>query len=308
MRARFITSLFLLLSGLAPVYAGNGWSEVAYPLSGPPQVIGSHAAGCIAGAVALPLVGDGYQVMRPSRNRYYGHPLLVRFVERLGRQAAARGGRLLVGDLGQPRGGPMPNGHRSHQSGLDVDVWFLQQPRDRVLSRPDTERIEMPTMVRAAEGAMHHSRWAPQLSGHVTVGGTVAGSRADFRQSDHQAGTVLRRSGPWLAEQDPALVGPRCPFPRSAGLPARFRAVQTAEAVSARRWLRYRSGQLGQGHSPGGHLPETVPETRTALGGPAAGGLRCGALQSDGMGKVNRLFGWSDSLGTAFIFKPHFVV
>jgi len=163
MSVRFTLLLSLLSLVVAlPARAGNGWSTVAYPLSGPPQVIGSHTAGCIAGAAALPLVGDGYQVMRASRNRYYGHPLLVAFVERLGRQAAARGGRLLIGDLGQPRGGPMPNGHRSHQSGLDVDVWFLQQPRERLLSRSETEEIDMPSMVRAAEGTLNPTRWSPR--------------------------------------------------------------------------------------------------------------------------------------------------
>jgi penicillin-insensitive murein endopeptidase len=163
MTVRFLVLCSLLVLAVAlPARADNGWSTVAYPLAAPPQVIGSYTAGCVAGAAALPLAGDGYQVMRPSRNRYYGHPLLVAFVERLGRQAAARGGRLLIGDLGQPRGGPMPNGHRSHQSGLDVDVWFLQQPRDRLLSRADTERIEMPTMVRATEGTLDTSRWSPR--------------------------------------------------------------------------------------------------------------------------------------------------
>ena len=162
MSIQSIAPPLLLLLGSMPAFAGNGWSDIAYPLAGPPQVIGSYAAGCIAGATALPLVGDGYQVMRPSRNRYYGHPALVAFVERLGRQTAARGSRLLIGDLGQPRGGPMPNGHRSHQSGLDVDVWFLQQPRGRLLSRADAERIDMPSMIRPAEGALNDSRWSPR--------------------------------------------------------------------------------------------------------------------------------------------------
>lgn len=163
MSIRLTVLLFLLPLAIAlPARAGNDWSGVGYPLAGPPQVIGSYTAGCIAGAMALPLAGDGYQIMRPGRNRYYGHPLLIRFVERLGRQTAARGGRLLIGDLGQPRGGPMPNGHRSHQSGLDVDIWFLQQPRDRLLSRPETEQIDMPSMVRAAEGVLNDSRWSPR--------------------------------------------------------------------------------------------------------------------------------------------------
>ncbi len=162
MTIRFVALLIPLLWGWAPAWAGNAWSAVGYPLAGPPQAIGAYTAGCIGGAVALPLEGEGYQVMRPSRNRYYGHPVLVRLVERLGRQTAARGGRLLIGDLGQPRGGPMPNGHRSHQSGLDVDIWFLQQPRDRLLSRTEVERIEMPSMVRADEGVLNGSRWSPR--------------------------------------------------------------------------------------------------------------------------------------------------
>lgn len=156
-----LLSLLLLVSA-APTRAGNGWSEVAYPLPGHPEVIGSFNSGCIVGAVALPLVGNGYQVMRPSRNRYYGHPLLVRFLERLGWQMATRGSRLLIGDLAQPRGGPMPSSHRSHQSGLDVDIWFLQQPRDRVLTRSETEQLGAPSMVRATQGALNDSRWSPR--------------------------------------------------------------------------------------------------------------------------------------------------
>ena len=67
---RYLVLLALWLSAtVLPVQAGNDWSQVAYPLAGSPQVIGSYAAGCIAGALPLPLVGNGYQVMRPSRNR-----------------------------------------------------------------------------------------------------------------------------------------------------------------------------------------------------------------------------------------------
>ena len=161
MTLRLIFILFPLALTMASVQAGTTWSTVRYPLAGPPQVIGSYAAGCIAGAVALPLVGEGYQVMHASRNRYYGHPQLIRFVERLSQQAAAQGNRLLIGDLGQPRGGPTPTGHRSHQSGLDVDVWFLQYPRDRVLSQAETEQIDMPSMVRMTEGTLN-SRWSPR--------------------------------------------------------------------------------------------------------------------------------------------------
>ena len=32
---------------------------------------------------------------------------------------------LYIGDIAQPRGGPMFSGHRSHQIGLDADIWML---------------------------------------------------------------------------------------------------------------------------------------------------------------------------------------
>ncbi len=159
---RYFALLLLLALGMTSAHAGNAWSAVRYPLAGAPQAIGSFNAGCIIGAAPLPLVGEGYQVMRISRNRYYGHPMLVRLVERMGQQASVQGSRLLIGDLGQPRGGPTPTGHRSHQSGLDMDVWFLQQPRDRILSRADIEGLSAQSMVRPTEGTLNRMLWSPR--------------------------------------------------------------------------------------------------------------------------------------------------
>ena len=62
------------------------------------HTIGFYSKGCIAGAKALPLDGETWQVMRQSRNRNWGHPNLVRFLERLAAQAPKTGWRgLLVG-------------------------------------------------------------------------------------------------------------------------------------------------------------------------------------------------------------------
>src|SRR5262249_13678000 len=36
--------------------------------------IGFYSKGCLAGAVALPINGETWQVMRLSRNRMWGHP------------------------------------------------------------------------------------------------------------------------------------------------------------------------------------------------------------------------------------------
>ena len=101
------------------------WAKVKKPLPGETDPIGAYTAGCLAGAEKLPLDGPGYSVMRTKRLRYYGHKSLVSYLKGLGASAKEAGLPLvLVGDLGGPRGGPMRTGHSSHQTGLDVDVWF----------------------------------------------------------------------------------------------------------------------------------------------------------------------------------------
>src|SRR4051812_2252426 len=70
----------------------------AAPMSA--RSIGGFARGCLAGAAALPVDGETWQVMRLARNRYWGHPKLVAMIERLARQAPQLGWPgLLVGDM-----------------------------------------------------------------------------------------------------------------------------------------------------------------------------------------------------------------
>src|SRR3977135_614396 len=52
------------------------------PAAMPTRVVGFYAKGCITGAEGLPINGDTWQVMRLSRNRYWGHPALVALVKR----------------------------------------------------------------------------------------------------------------------------------------------------------------------------------------------------------------------------------
>ena len=113
------------------------------------RTIGFYAKGCLAGGMALPINGTTWQVMRLSRNRNWGHPNLVQFLEQLADQAPKTGWRgLMVGDMSQPRGGPMITGHASHQVGLDADIWLTPMP-DRELTR--VEREEMSATMVVAE-------------------------------------------------------------------------------------------------------------------------------------------------------------
>jgi penicillin-insensitive murein endopeptidase len=87
--------------------------------------------------------------MRLSRNRSWGHPALISFLQHFSVKAARASGwpGILVGDMSQPRGGPMLTGHASHQIGLDADIWLTPMP-SRELSRAEREEMSATDMVR----------------------------------------------------------------------------------------------------------------------------------------------------------------
>ena len=121
--------------------------------------LGSYAKGCVAGAEQLAETGPTWQAMRLSRNRNWGHPEAVDLVKRLSKKAARQRGwdGLYIGDISQPRGGPMLTGHRSHQIGLDIDIWLKRADNLR-LSRAARENLSSVSM-RRANGAYVNNNW-----------------------------------------------------------------------------------------------------------------------------------------------------
>lgn len=157
MRTGVIALLTVLLSACSSqaqspkaVTQGEIWGAVTHPTLGETRSIGSPAAGCLAGAQSLPLNGEGYQVLRPQRGRYYGHPETISFIQSFAANANQRGiGPILVGDMSQARGGPMAYGHGSHQTGLDVDIWFRLD--GRALSADELAKPQPISMVRGVK-------------------------------------------------------------------------------------------------------------------------------------------------------------
>ena len=131
------------------------------PSTGLAQPIGSYARGCAGGLVALPETGPTWQAMRLARNRNWGHPALIGFLQDLSAYAATLPGwqGLYIGDLSQPRGGPMTGGHASHQIGLDADVWML--PATNLgLSRKQRENISS-ISIRTEDQTRVNGNWTP---------------------------------------------------------------------------------------------------------------------------------------------------
>ncbi|WP_417726685.1 penicillin-insensitive murein endopeptidase [Roseovarius sp.] len=124
-----------------------------------PAAYGSYAKGCLAGGQALPETGPTWQAMRLSRNRNWGHPETIDLLQKVSRVAAEQPGwnGLYVGDISQPRGGPMLSGHASHQMGLDADIWL--RPADNLaLSATQRENISSISM-RRSNGAYTNGQW-----------------------------------------------------------------------------------------------------------------------------------------------------
>lgn len=139
--------------------AKEAFGKSAIPASLAARSIGSYARGCLAGGQALAIDGETWQVMRLSRNRNWGHPDLIRYLEDLAKSAPSLGWRgLMVGDLAQPRGGPMLTGHRSHQIGLDADIWLREMPARR-LSRAEREEISAISMLDASGFKVDPRKW-----------------------------------------------------------------------------------------------------------------------------------------------------
>ncbi|MBI1212301.1 MAG: penicillin-insensitive murein endopeptidase [Alphaproteobacteria bacterium] len=209
----------------APVAVGDSaqaqFSAVKWPaaISGP-SVIGTYARGCLARAEALPLDGPHWEVMRTSRNRYWGHPTLVSFIERLAERQSKSGlPGLLVGDLGQPRGGPSPTGHASHQIGLDADIWLMPMPSRRYA---DTERETTPAPSMLKPGTIEvdrklFTRVQIELIKHAAQFTEVErifvnpGIKKALCRSAGRDRAWLSKIRPWRGHDDHIHVRLRCP-------------------------------------------------------------------------------------------------
>ncbi|MGE0722776.1 MAG: penicillin-insensitive murein endopeptidase [Alphaproteobacteria bacterium] len=206
-------------SGAAVADDGQGWATARTPSKGPPTVIGKHALGCIGGAEALPADGPGYQALRLARRRNHGHPDTIAFVQALGRHAQAQGlGLLLIADMGQPRGGPMLKDHASHQSGLDVDVWFRRTPlplpeaeREKPLAldmlRPDGKAVDSARFGRAEIELLRFAATRPAVD-RILVNPAIKSALCARVEGDRR---WLRRIRPWWGHNMHFHVRLACP-------------------------------------------------------------------------------------------------
>ena len=196
-RAAAVLALALVLAG-APERAAADRSRVA--AGAPAQSIGGYSAGCVEGAAELPRRGPGYERLG-DEERAFGHPELVDFIRDLGRRTRrAAGGALLVADLGLERGGPLPSGHASHQSGLDVDIWY-RRSGGRLSARKKAALRPRPMVDLRRQRVTRH--WRPAMAS------VLRAASLDPRVARIFVNPVIKRAlceagpAPWLAKLRP---------------------------------------------------------------------------------------------------------
>jgi len=198
------------------------FSGVKLPSLGHAMAIGYYPRGCLQGGVELPVDGPNWQVMRLSRNRNWGHPELVKFLERFAPLAAKATGwkGILIGDMAQPRGGPLPFGHLSHQIGLDVDIWFMPMPNHE-LSKKEREDISASNLVAADRLHVNPQAWTPSDVAFIKTAAeqpevervlvNAAIKKELCRVEDKQHDGWMSKVRPWYGHDDHIHVRLKCP-------------------------------------------------------------------------------------------------
>lgn len=213
---------------LDPALAKVQFSRATGASAPPARAIGTYAKGCLAGAVELSADGANFQAMRLSRGRRWGHPATIAFVKDLAGAAPVLGlGGILVGDIGQPRGGPMLFGHTSHQVGLDVDVWFAPMPEPR-LDEASRETFPFVTVLTPAGDAIDPARFTRSVAAlletaarddrvaRIFVHPAVKRALCHATWSDR---AFLRKVRPWYGHHEHFHVRLKCPRGASACVP-----------------------------------------------------------------------------------------
>jgi penicillin-insensitive murein endopeptidase len=192
--------------------------KITQPISGSAQSIGAFANGCIVGAQALPLSATSYQVMRTDQRRYFGHPDLIQFIQRLGNQVQNQEWGRADWRYGDAGGGRFNGGHASHQSGLDVDI-FLQLPQTRWSSAQLLKPQALDLVARDGKRVVP-SLWSPQISQLIKLAAEdndvtrIFVNPAIKQQLCLDAGNDrdwLRKVRPWFQHRAHMHVRLRCP-------------------------------------------------------------------------------------------------
>ncbi len=266
--ARYLLAFALLHhAGAARAHGAldAGWSKVSTPSPGPALAIGRPNAGCVQGAVLLPRRNPAYVIIHPERHRQFGHPDLIQFLHKLAAAAArAQLPPIYIGDLAQARGGPLPTGHRSHQNGLDVDLFYGLPARAASHSGQPAETLPpasvvdlrthrmLPAWNRGAARLLELAASQPAVD-RIFVNPAV--KRALCRDKEAR-GSWLAKLRPWWGHADHFHVRLHCPATSPACIQQAPLAAGDGCDASLAWWFSAEAGKAVAGRPV---APESAP-------------------------------------------------
>lgn len=230
------------------------WGILAWlPALALAEAIGGYSAGCQMNARALPGSGPGFYVIRSERQRYYGQPQMIHYLQDLGRRVDQAGlPPMLVGDIAMQRGGPFAYGHRSHQTGLDADIW-LRSPPENPLPR------QLETI--AAVDMVDHRHYVLTADFQDKQRQLIALAAQDHRVDrifvhplikqalcqSHGESPWLRKIRPWFGHSSHFHVRLACPPGQTRCQPQAPVPAGTGCGAELAGWLNDRAGEITAG-------------------------------------------------------------
>ncbi|NQX79937.1 MAG: penicillin-insensitive murein endopeptidase [Hyphomicrobiaceae bacterium] len=220
------------------------------------ESLGSYTRGCLAGAHRLEDNGPAWQAMRLSRNRHWAHPITIELIKKLATKSKEKDGwnGLLVGDLSMPRGGPMWPSHRSHQIGLDADVWLTPMP-ERRYSQREQENVSAKLMLTDDHLSVDYNFWT---DAHYRLIKRAASFREVQRVFVHPAikkelCESSEKDRTWLSKVRPVRghnyhfhIRLRCPPGSGKCIPQREPKVNDGCGVELDNWYKWLHARLKQ--------------------------------------------------------------
>ena len=209
---------------------------------------------------------------------------MVALLKRLAAKAHKDAGwpGILVGDMSQPRGGPMLTGHASHQVGLDADIWLTPMP-DRLLSREEREEMSAIMMVRDDRLDIDPKVWTPSHLAVIRDAAQEPSVQRIFVNAAIKKALCREAKGDrsWLSKVRP-MYGHDYHFHIRMQMPARQQRMrEPARAGRRRRLQRRRSRLLVQGFGAASEAAEGAAEAEAADdAGAIAGRLQGGAVRA----------------------------
>jgi penicillin-insensitive murein endopeptidase len=213
-RIWFTLFIFILVSCGHQLPDFSSRLSTRLPTNAKTQAIGDYSLGCLEGAVTFSGLEKGMVLSQKKRGRYWGHPDLISLITNAGLEFNQLNKTIIVGDLSQSRGGPTLSGHNSHQTGLDVDVWFRVLDQKSLLNFTELETLEMKPIEKIGEDQLHLVKFFANESKveRIFINPLFKKNLCEDKSTSRLSPEVQHKLRAWWGHDDHIHIRLKCPI------------------------------------------------------------------------------------------------